>query len=202
MFRKMLGVFTAVAAAVLLVGVAWASGDGARDDSSSGSVAASAAADVSSSVSLASSASDTSVDDRTSTSIDDSSTSAGVDADTRTSISLVGTSSTSTTLDSTTSTSMDDRSTSSTSSTVDDHSTVPITTEPRSYDVDGAGSVSIQVVAGKLVLLHAEAASGWALNVDKADARDIKMEFENGDSDAEFEAKIRDGELRVEIERD
>jgi len=199
MFRKMLGVFTAVAAAVLLVGVAWASGDGARDDSSSGSVAASAAADVSSSVSLASSASDTSVDDRASTSVDDSSTSASVDADTRTSISLVDTSSASTTLDSTTSTSMDDR---STSSTVDDHSTVPITTEPRSYDVNGAGSVSIQVVAGKLVLLHAEAASGWALNVDKADARDIKMEFENGDSDAGFEAKIRDGELRVEIERD
>lgn len=201
MFRKMLGVFTAVAAALLLVGVAWASGDGARDESSSGSVAASAAADVSSSVSPASSASDTSVDDRTSTSIDDSSTSARVDADTRTSISLVDTS-TSTTLDSTTSTSMDDRSTSSTSSTVDDHSTVPITTEPRSYDVSGAGSVSIQVVAGKLVLLHAEAASGWALKVEKADARDIKMEFENGDSDAGFEAKIRDGELRVEIERD
>jgi len=36
---------------------------------------------------------------------------------------------------------------------------VPITTEPKSYDVNGAGSVRIQVVAGKLVLLDAEAAS-------------------------------------------
>jgi len=97
---------------------------------------------------------------------------------------------------------VDDRSAGSTSSTIDDHSTVPITTEPKSYDVNGAGSVRIQVVAGELVLLDAEAASGWSIEVDRADARDIEVEFENGDSDAEFEAKIRDGELRVEIERD
>lgn len=191
MYRKMIGVFTAVAAALLLVGVAWASGDDSRDASSS-SIAGSASSEASSSVSVSSDVTSTSLDDNasTSTSIDDNS---------RTSISLVDTSSTSTTVDSTTSTSMDDG---STSTTQDDHETVPITTDPRTYDVNGSGTVSLQVVAGQLVLLEVGATSGWSLEVDKADGREIKVEFESGDSDAKFEAKLDDGELRVKIERD
>jgi hypothetical protein len=57
-------------------------------------------------------------------------------------------------------------------------------------------------VSGKLVLVDARATSGWSLEVDKDDGRDIRVEFENGDSDARFEAKIRDGAVRVEIRRD
>ena len=194
MFRKMLGTFTAVAAALLLVGVAWASGDDARDDSSSGSSAVSASADVSSSGSLATGSTDSSIDDNSSsTSVDDNSS---------TSISLVDTSSTSTstTIDSTTSTSIDDNG--STSSTIDDKQNVSITTDPKTYDVNGAGTVSLQVVAGQLVLIDVGAASGWSFELDKADSREIKVEFENGDSDAKFEAKLDNGELRVKIERD
>jgi len=210
MFRKMLGTFTAVAAALLLVGVAWASGDDARDDSSSGSSAVSASADVSSSGSLATESTNTSLDDNststslddsTSTSIDDNSSSTSLDDNSSTSISLVDTSSTSTstTIDSTTSTSIDDG---STSSTIDDNQSVPITTDPKTYDVNGAGTVSLQVVAGQLVLIDVSAASGWSLELDKADSREIKVEFESGDSDAKFEAKLDNGELRVKIERD
>ncbi len=201
MFRKMLGTFTAVAAALLLVGVAWASGDDARDDSSSGSSAVSASADVSSSAALATESTGTSLDDNTSTSVDDNSSSTSVDDNSSTSISLVDTStSTSTTIDSTTSTSIDDNG--STSSTIDDNQTVLITTDPKTYDVNGAGTVSLQLVAGQLVLIDANAASGWSMELDKADSRDIKVEFENGDSDAKFEAKLDNGELRVKIERD
>ena len=210
MFRKMLGTFTAVAAALLLVGVAWASGDDARDDSSSGSSAVSANADVSSSGSLATESTGTSLDDNststslndsTSTSLDDRSSSTTIDDNSSTSISLVDTStSTSTTIDSTTSTSIDDNG--STSSTIDDNQTVPITTDSKTYDVNGAGTVSLQVVAGQLVLIDASAASGWSMELDKADSREIKVEFESGDSDAKFEAKIHNGVLRVKIERD
>jgi len=203
MFRKMLGTFTAVAAALLLVGVAWASGDDARDDSNSGSSAVSASADVSSSGSLATESTGTSLDDNsTSTSIDDNSSSTSVDDNSSTSISLVDTSSTSTStiIDSTTSTSVDDNG--STSSTVDDNQNLPITTDPKTYDVNGAGTVSLQVVAGQLVLIDVSAASGWNLELDKADSREIKVEFESGDSDAKFEAKLDHGELRVKIERD
>lgn len=210
MFKKMLGTFTAVAAALLLVGVAWASGDDARDDSSSGSSAVSASADVSSSGSLSTGSTGASLDDNssstsfdanTSTSIDDNSSSTSVDDNSSTSISLVDTStSTSTTIDSTTSTSFDDNG--ATSSTIDDSQTVPITTDPKSYDVNGAGTVSLQVVAGQLILIDVNAASGWSLELDKADSREIKVEFESGDSDAKFEAKLDNGELRVKIEGD
>jgi hypothetical protein len=71
----------------------------------------------------------------------------------------------------------------STSTTQDDHQTVPITTDPKTYDVDGAGTVSLQVVAEQLVLLDVSAAPGWSLEVDTADSRQIKVEFESGDSD-------------------
>ncbi|HSJ83428.1 MAG TPA: hypothetical protein VLA91_06385 [Acidimicrobiia bacterium] len=207
MFRKLIGVFTAVAAAGLLVGVAWASGDEAGNDSRSDSIALSAGSDVSSSAPQGT-ASDGTFDRPTSTSgegstsstIDDRSTDNTVGSSTD--VTIVDRSSTSTSVDSTTSTTLDAGSSSSTSSTIDDHSTVPVTTEPRIYDVHGAGSVTVQLVDGKLVLVDAGAAAGWTIEVDKSDGRDIRVEFENGDSDARFEAKIRDGEVRVEIRRD
>ncbi|MGH8870409.1 MAG: hypothetical protein ACRDWS_00310 [Acidimicrobiia bacterium] len=212
MYRKILGVFTAVAAALLLVGVAWAGNDAAG----SCSIAASAESEPSSSISLATRSTgasldtQTSVDGAASADVDgaaaadvDANAAADVDAATSTSIQLVDTSSTSTTIESSTGTSVDDNSTSisvDASLLVDAGLLVPITTEPAAYDVGGAGTIVIQVVAGRLVLVDAAANSGWSLEVDQADGRDIKVEFVNGDSDAEFEAKIRDGELRVDVE--
>jgi hypothetical protein len=207
MFRKLIGVFTAVAAAGLLVGVAWASGDEAGSDSRSDSIALSARSDVSSSAPQET-ASDGTIDrptspsgeGSTSSTIDDRSTDNTVGSSTD--VTIVDRSSTSTSLNSTTSTSLDAGSSSSTSSTIEDHSTVPVTTEPQTYDVHGAGSVTIQLVAGELVLVDAGAAAGWTIEVDESDGRDIRVEFENSDSDARFEAKTRDGEVRVEIRRD
>ena len=205
MFRKLIGIVTAVAAAGLLVGVAWASSDEAGNDSRSESIAASVSSDVSSSATQATASGGT-IDSRpstsgtTPTSIDDRPTDTTIGSSTD--VTIVDRSSTSTSVDSTTSNSRDEGSSSSTSSTIEDHSTVPVTTEPRSYDVHGAGSVTVQLVTGKLVLVDAEAAAGWTIEVDKSDGRDIRVEFENGDSNARFEAKIRDGEVRVEIRRE
>jgi hypothetical protein len=201
MFRRLIGVITAVAAAGLLVGTAWASGDEAGRDSNPASSVVSGGSYGSSSVTQATASGGTIEDDRTSTSVEDRTVTSMADSAT-TRPAIENGPSTSTSLDSTTSTTRDEDSSSSTSSTIDDHTTVPVTTDPRTYDVGGAGSVSVQLVSGKLVLVDARATSGWSLEVDKDDGRDIRVEIENGDSDARFEAKIRHGEVRVEIRRD
>ena len=201
MFRKLIGVITAVAAAGLLVGTAWASGDEAGNDSRSDSIALSASSDVSSPATQATASGGT-IDRPTSTRGEGNTSSTENTVGSSTDVTIVDRSSTSTSVDSITSTSRDEGASSSTSSTIDDHSTVPITTEPQIYDVHGAGSVTVQLVAGNLLLVDAGAVTGWSLEVDKDDGRDIRVEFENGDSDASFEAKIRDGEVRVEIIRD
>jgi hypothetical protein len=70
--RKIVGVFTAVAAALLLVGVAWASSDAAQDDSGPSSTQVSPTSDVSSTGPQAEDATGTGQEDRlTGTSIDD-----------------------------------------------------------------------------------------------------------------------------------
>ena len=195
MFRRMIGIFTAVAAALLLVGVAWASGGPDRDDPGTGSLGTTASSSTDST--------GTSLDDDTSTSVDDSTTSTSVDDNSTTSITLIDTSTTSTTVDTTTSTSIDEG---STSTTIDDdnreatRAPAPINSGPISYQVGPGGTVIVQIVGGQLVLVDAVAAPGWALEVDKADGREVKIELENGKSDAKFEAKIDNGELRVRVE--
>ena len=206
MLRKSVGVFTAVLAALLLVGVAWASGDAVQDVSGSGSQGTPPS-------SIVSSSSGSLVTETTGTSLDASSTSSSVADNSTTSISLVDTSSTSTTVDATSSTSLDDGSTTSTtlpegstSTTVDDddrdetRTPAPVNSGPTTYQVGTAGTVTVQVTGGQLVLIDAIAAKGWSLELDRADSRELKVEFESGGSDAKFEAKIDNGELRVRVE--
>jgi hypothetical protein len=128
-----------------------------------------------------------------------------MDDNSTTSIGLVDTSSTSTTLaDNTTSTSIDD----TTSTSIDDHNRgetrgpAPVNTSPTSYQVGTAGTVTVQISGGQLVLLSATPASGWHAEVDRADGEEIRVEFENGEADAEFEATAHNGELRVRVESD
>lgn len=183
MLRKTIGLLTAVGATILVVGIAWASGD---DPGVSGSVAANSG--------VAAEASTPSTDGTLAASINAESS---VEADSQAGVTVIDTSSTSTTVGATTSTSVGST---STSTTVDDRSTLQVTSDPISYDVKGAGTVTIQVVAGGLVLIEASPSAGWSMEIDKADDRDVRIDFESGDSDAHFEAKIRDGELRVRSE--
>ncbi len=221
MRRKMLGVLTAVAAAISLVGVAWASGDGARDVSSSDSVAVTTASSGSAPSTNAGTAPDTTDDSVAGTSGESSSSvtiadTTGTTVDdnggtTNTTIDDHG-GTTGTTVDDhggTTGTSVDDHG-GTTGTTVDDHdddeeetrAPAPVNSEAKSYLVGDAGSVAVQVVDGHLVLLDVSTNAGWSSEVEKADGDDVEVEFENGDSKAGFEAKLRDGQIRIEIEKD
>jgi hypothetical protein len=207
---------TAAAVGLLLVGVAWAAGDQAGDISSSGSQGTAAdSSAVSTDSSVASSAATssvatsgtastgTSVASTTPTSNAGSVTSTSVDDNSTTSVSLVDTSTTSTTVGSTTSTSLDDA---TTSTTVDDNDReetrgpAPVNTAPTSYQVGSSGTVTVQISAGRLILIDATAASGWTTVIDRADGEEVRVEFDNGDDTAKFEARVHNGELRVRVE--
>jgi hypothetical protein len=71
--RKMVGIFTAVVAALLLVGVAWASSDSGRDDPDSSSTQVSPTSDVSTPGSQTEEVTGTSVDRLTGSGEDDNS---------------------------------------------------------------------------------------------------------------------------------
>ncbi len=202
MQRKMLALLTAAIAAVLVVGVAWASDDGASDDSTAVSVAETAASSPSSSNTVGTTA------DTTGNTGSTPDTSAG----TSTTDVTVNGGSTATTVDDnggTTGTTVDDHG-GTTRTTIDDddddekesREPAPVNSDAKSYQVGDAGSVAIQIVDGRLVLLDVRANSGWSSEVDKARADEVEVEFENGKLEASFEAKLRDGQLRIEIERD
>lgn len=213
-FRKILGVVTAATAGLLLVGVAWAAGDRSADIASADSAQAttadssgsnaSVAPSATSSGSVVTAATGTSLEDSTSTSSAGTAPSTSANSTSTSSISVIDTSSTSTTIDNTTSTSQDDG---STTTTIDDNDReetrgpAPVDTPPTSYQVGAAGTVTVQVSAGRLILIAASAASGWSAEVDRADGEEVKVEFESGEADARFEARVHNGELRVRIDR-
>jgi hypothetical protein len=66
--------------------------------------------------------------------------------------------------------------------------------------VGSAGTVTVQISAGQLILIDITAAPGWETEVDRDDGEEIRVEFESGESDARFEARAHNGELRVRIE--
>lgn len=153
----------------------------ANDDNAA--VGANAAAQVAASSSTA-----VTVDDSTATTIDDDRTSTTVDD------------STSTTMDD----SSDDDSTSTT--TPDDDSTSTTTPDDsdarqvvelgmRSYTVGSAGTV----VMDGMVLVGVTTNPGWTVEIDESSTDRIKVEFENGEAEAEFELRI-DGRLEIKTE--
>ena len=209
MLRKLLGVVTAGVAGLLLVGVAWAAGDRSGDIFSDGSQVTAAGGSVASTDSsvvvsepIGTLATSPSAAQLGSAGTGATSTSLGNGSSTSTS--MAGTSSTSTTIDTTTSTTQ----AGSTSTTVDDNNReesrgpAPVNTAPTSYQVGAAGTVTVQITAGQLILLSASPAPGWDVEVDRADGERVEVEFENDGSDAEFEARVHNGELRVRVEAD
>ncbi|HEY6635574.1 MAG TPA: hypothetical protein VI141_08165 [Acidimicrobiia bacterium] len=196
MLKRMLGVFTAVVAALAVVGVAWAS----SDDGSTGVTTAGSDDSATSSSVTSPSTPTTSEDDSTSTSsgggtvastpttLDDDSTVTSVAGGATTSTSL-GT--TSTSQGGSTSTSLDDHG--------GDRATVP---DGRStHAIPGVGSVTIEARAGRLVLVDVSA-PGWSIEHDKIEPDRIELEFTSGEAEAEFEARIEGNEVRVEVEVD
>ncbi len=207
MFRKMLGVFTAITAALLLVGVAWASGN-------------SPASEVGSSVTIDSSSSSTNSDGSTSSTNAEGSTTTSLDGTVTT---VGGGSTSSTTFDDTSTTTLDDdNSTTSTttpgsgssttnpgdnsSTTIDDDDDddegVILVDGVTTYSVGTAGTVTIEVLGGQLLLVDVSANGGWSYEIKKSEWNRIEVRFESGDSEGEIEVEVDDGRLVVEIEFD
>ncbi len=189
MARKMLGVFTAVAAAMLLVGVAWAGTDGAVEELSSTEATAATIPDEG--VTVPTTANDEDDDDTTSTSVHDDED----DGDTTTSTTIPG---------DTTSTSIhddeddDDDTTTSTSIHHDDE--VEVFEDRRVvYDIPGVGSVTVEIIDGRLELVSVSA-PGWDIEMERAEADRVEVEFERGSDEVEFEARIDHGKIEIEIE--
>lgn len=65
-----------------------------------------------------------------------------------------------------------------------------------------AGSLTINIGAGTLSLSSVDANDGWGYEVDKNEPDDIRVEFEQGDAEAEIRVRIKDGHLQVEIDND
>lgn len=199
MFRKILSVVTAAIAGLALVGVAWASGSGVQGIASTGSQGTSTDSSLGASTPDLSGSISSSGTTGSST---PASTGAGVDSST-TSVSLVDTSSTSTSVpDSSTSTANEG----TTGTSIDDdnreetRAPAPANAGPTTYEVGAGGTVTVQISGGKLILLDASAAPGWSAEVDRNDGEEIRLEFENGEDDAKFEARIHNGEMRVRVE--
>jgi len=185
-----------VAAMLLVAGIAWASG---ADDSPTSTSTP-----------------------KTSTTMDDSGSSTSVD-DNSSSTSLNG--SMSTTIENHTSSTLDDDD-ETTSSTIDDDdlnddrgkgdddqdddnrgrggdddAAVAVADGVHTYQVAGAGSVTINVTGGHLELADVHANTGWTTEVDKAQSDRIKIKFRNGESEAEFEAELEHGAITIDIEQ-
>lgn len=90
----------------------------------------------------------------------------------------------------------------STSTTVDDNPGTDdrdeqetrsvVSLDLNTYTVGEAGTVT---VAG-MAIVAVDANPGWTVEIEEASADRIKIEFENGERDVEFELRV-DGELRI-----
>jgi hypothetical protein len=198
MTKKLLWLFTTIVAALAVVGVAWASGD--DDTSTSITAATETSASVSSDVSTPSTEG-TVPDSSTSTSVN-ASTSTSAEGSTSTSLDNDPTSTTSTSIAATTSTSIDDDDDdATTSTTVDDNDRVVVPDGITTHNIPGVGAVSIEVSGGQLFLVTVFA-PGWTVEHDKIESDRIELEFTNGDAEAEFEARINDARVEVDVEID
>jgi virulence-associated protein VagC len=77
--------------------------------------------------------------------------------------------------------------------------------DPGSFTVADAGEVEIRRDGDRLIMVGVIANEGWDFEVEHEDDEDdsgdtVEFSFVSGDREAEFEAKIEDGVLEVEIE--
>lgn len=200
--RNALGVFAAVVAALLVVGVAWASGDDSATQTSLANGTVTSVTAPSSSSSQPQPSTSTTIGSTSSTLGDDGSTSTSLGGSTPTTIN----NSTSTTLGNGSSTSTTLGSGGSTSTTIDDDDDddrgkgSALVDGTHHFAVGAAGSVSIQVLAGQLVLLDVSPNAGWDFEIEKNRSDEIEIRFEFGDRRSEFEARNHNGALEIEIE--
>ena len=184
MMKKVLGVLTASVTALAVVGVAWAS----TGDETSTSVTSATNDSV---AGTSGSAPDTSAPatGQASTSTSQASTSTSIGGTTSTSI--AGTTSTSVGGSTSTTTGA------STSTSLDDDHSVPDSIA--THVIPAVGSVTVQVSSGSLILVSVDA-PGWAVDHHEIESDRIRLRFTSGEAEGEFEARLDNGRVEVEIE--
>ncbi len=186
--RKMLGIFTAITAALVVVGAAWAAGDARQAPTVLAPLALSGSSPSSADPSSSSSSSSAS-----SSSSSSSTTPSTVPSATSPSTSTPGSSSSTSTPGASTSTSTSN----STSTTVEEEFT---TSSGGTFKVADGVTVTVDLQGGALVLVDVSA-PGWAVEIKDRESDRIRIRFEKSGARAEFEAELDDGRLEVEIER-
>ncbi len=179
--RKMLGVFTAITAALVVVGAAWAMGDARQEPR------------VLAPLNVAGSVTSSSTASSSSSSAESSSTSSTTPTSSSSSTSTPGASSSTSTPGASTSTSAS----SSTSSTIEEEFR---SATGGTFRVADGVTVTVDLQGGGLVLVG-YSAPGWAVEIRDQQPDRIRIRFERTSSRAEFEAELDDGRLEIKIER-
>jgi hypothetical protein len=194
MFRKIFGLLTALVAALLLVGTAWALGDQPGDTSTTTTVEEQST--------LSQPSTTTTADDSTFTDV----TTAEMEAN----------ESTTTTLDDD---DQDGESPSDDSARIDgdddhqgsgdDHHTTTTMDDDQvsndlnipatSYQADGAGVVQLQVTSGVLSVVGITAADGWTHEVKGNNDHELRVKFSDGSTEVEFEAEIEHSQIVIHV---
>ncbi|MEX0863481.1 MAG: hypothetical protein WD269_01235 [Acidimicrobiia bacterium] len=172
MTRKLLATFTAVVVALMVVGVAWAGADRGRN------------ADLEVAAQVSASSEGT----KASTSLSGSTRVTTREGSSTSVTTGVGYSSTSSTIDDDDDHEIDE---------ADDHEIVVAI--GGTFQVPGVGSVTVDIDDGRLVLGNVSA-PGWSVEVEDREPDRIKIQFRNGEAEAEFEVELQHGVLQIEIE--
>ena len=68
------------------------------------------------------------------------------------------------------------------------------------YNVDGAGTVTVLFANGQMTIGSINPAAGWAVENSEQQTDEIEVEFRNGEAEAKLRLRINNGQLEVEIE--
>ena len=66
-------------------------------------------------------------------------------------------------------------------------------------DIPGVGTVSVDLVAGSLVLVSASA-PGWSIEVEEMTPEKIVVRFRQGENEAKFKADLENDAIDIEVE--
>jgi frataxin-like iron-binding protein CyaY len=99
---------------------------------------------------------------------------------------------------STTSTTSGSGSSTSTTNTTRGSSSLPIGSV--TYNLDGAGTVTVIFANGGMTIGSINPAAGWRIEDSEQKSDEIEVELTNGDAEAELKVKINNGVLEVEID--
>jgi frataxin-like iron-binding protein CyaY len=101
---------------------------------------------------------------------------------------------------STTSTTSGSGSSTSTTNTTSTTGGSSLPTGSVTYNLDGAGTVTVIFANGGMTIGSINPAAGWTIEDSEQKSDEIEVELTNGDAEAELKVKINNGVLEVEID--